>query len=179
MARRGGGEMARSGDGGEALARAGAPARVNSNIINNINSDNNCRQTSRQTGYYNIPCRQTTRARAHARDGAGGGEGGRLRISDPAAYFKAFREKKWGGDFDPVALAVDEAVVAFSSGKSEPSQTQDRRIWLKIANRVGYENFLDATDQMLSEMRESEVQGRRYLSPAAAFQKLLNKRFPR
>ncbi len=43
-------------------------------------------------------------------------------IANPAAYFKAWREAKWGGDFDPVRVAVDEAVAAFSSGKSAAAQ---------------------------------------------------------
>ena len=46
-------------------------------------------------------------------------------IANPAAYFKAWREAKWGGDFDPVRVAVDEAVAAFSSGKSAEAQADD------------------------------------------------------
>ena len=36
----------------------------------------------------------------------------------PQADFAAWRVKTFGGDFDPVRVAVDEAVTAFSSGKS-------------------------------------------------------------
>ena len=70
-----------------------------------------CRNYRRQTGYKYISCSQTTGAGAHAREV----------IADRAAYFKAWRTAKWGGDFDPVAAAVDEAVAAFvSSGNSRP-----------------------------------------------------------
>ena len=70
-----------------------------------------CRNYRRQTGYRYISCSQTTGAGAHAREA----------IADRAAYFKAWRTAKWGGDFDPVAAAVDEAVAAFvSSGNSRP-----------------------------------------------------------
>ena len=71
-----------------------------------------CRASRSQTGYINISLRsQTTGAHAHAREA----------IADRAAYFKAWRTAKWGGDFDPVAAAVDEAVAAFvSSGNSRP-----------------------------------------------------------
>ena len=57
----------------------------------------------------------------------------RAREENPAAYFKAWRIAKWGGDFDPVLAAVEEAVSSFSTR----NPASDRRIWLKIANRVG------------------------------------------
>ncbi len=70
-----------------------------------------CRNYRRQTGYKYISCSQTTGAGAHAREA----------IADRAAYFKAWRTAKWGGDFDLVAAAVDEAVAAFvPSGNSRP-----------------------------------------------------------
>ena len=75
-------------------------------------------------------------------------------IANPTAYFKAWREAKWGGDFDPVRVAVDEAVKAFSSGKSAEAQANDRRIWLKITNRIGFEAFLDAFDQKRAELED-------------------------
>jgi hypothetical protein len=75
-------------------------------------------------------------------------------------------------------MAVEEAVAEFSSGKSAAGVAVDRALWLKIANRVGFENFLDALDQKKSEIRELEAQGKRLLTPAASFQKLLNRRFP-
>ena len=99
-------------------------------------------------------------------------------MRDAEAYFKAWREAKFGGDFDPVSVAVDEAVKAFSQGKSAAAIAVDRALWLKIANRVGFENFLDALDQKKAEIRELEAQGKRLLTPAASFQKLLNRRFP-
>ena len=55
-----------------------------------------CRNYRRQTGYKYISCSQTTGAGAHAREA----------IADRAAYFKAWRAAKWGGDFDPVAVAA-------------------------------------------------------------------------
>lgn len=122
-------------------------------------------QSSRQTRFIDKPvCSQSTPACAHVRD--------------PEAYFKAWREAKFGGDFDPVSMAVEEAVAEFSSGKSAAGVAVDRALWLKIANRVGFENFLDALDQKKSEIRELEAQGKRLLTPAASFQKLLNRRFP-
>ena len=131
------------------------------------------RQSSSQSGFIDKPIRcQSTHARVRVREG-------RLPVANPAAYFRAWREAKWGGDFDPVRTAVDEAVKAFSSGKSADAQANDRRIWLKIANRIGFETFLDALDQKKSEMRELAERGKRLHQPAASFQKLLNKRFPK
>ena len=132
-----------------------------------------CVQTSSQSGFIDKPSSsQTTGAGARVREG--------LRpIAKPDAYFKAWREAKWCGDFDPVRTAVEEAVSAFSSGKSAEAQENDRRIWLKIANRVGFESFLDALDQKSAEIQEDNQRGKRLRDPAAAFQKLLNKRFPK
>ena len=100
-------------------------------------------------------------------------------IRDHEAYFRAWRVAKFGGDFDPIRVAVDEAASAFSSGKSEKGKSSDRRVWLKIANRVGLNGFLDAFEQKASEMRDLERQGKRLWNPAASFQKLLNRRFPK
>ena len=100
-------------------------------------------------------------------------------IRDHEAYFRAWRVAKFGGDFDPIRVAVDEAVVAFSSGNGEKGKSSDRRVWLKIANRVGLSGFLDAFEQKTSEMRDLERQGKRLWNPAASFQKLLNRRFPK
>ena len=131
------------------------------------------RQTSSQSGFINKPISsQTTGAGACVREG-------NAKVRNPAAYFKAWREAKWGGNFDPVRVAVDEAVAAFSSGKSAEAQESDRRIWLKIANRIGFESFLDALDQKSAEIREVNQRGRSLRDPAASFQKLLNKRFPK
>ena len=103
----------------------------------------------------------------------------RVRVKDNGktyneAYFKKLRVAKFGGDFDLVAEAVNETLKAFKSANPEI----DRRVWLKIANRVGYENFLDAVFQQLSLFAEWESGGKRFYNKAAIFQRLLNKRFP-
>ena len=54
-------------------------------------------------------------------------------------YFRKLRVEKFGGDFDPVVEVVKEAVKAFKPTRPEI----DARVWLKIANRIGYSNFLD------------------------------------
>ena len=109
-----------------------------------------------------IPCGQTARARSRTR----------TRVENPAAYFKAWRLAKWGGDFDPVRVAVDEAVASFSTKNPDA----DRRIWLKIANRVGAEAFMDAVWQKQSEIGHDRTCLR---DSASAFQALLNERFPK
>ena len=96
----------------------------------------------------------------------------RTRVENPAAYFKAWRLAKWGGDFDPVRVAVDEAVASFSTKNPDA----DRRIWLKIANRVGAEAFMDAVWQKQSEIGHDRTCLR---DSASAFQALLNERFPK
>ena len=98
----------------------------------------------------------------------------RVRVRDPQAYFKAWRIAKFGGDFNPIEEAVNEALKAFKPADLE----RDRRVWLKIANRVGYENFLDAVFQQLSLFAEWESDRKRFYNKAAIFQRLLNKRFP-
>ena len=57
-------------------------------------------------------------AYAHARAGRP--------IADKGAYFRAWRNAVWGGDFDPIAVAVDEAVSTFSSSRSEADRQTDR-----------------------------------------------------
>lgn len=111
-----------------------------------------------------IPCSQTARACTCTR--------ARMRVENPAAYFKAWRMAKWGGDFDPVLAAVDEAVASFSTKNPDA----DRRIWLKIANRVGAEAFMDAVWQKRSEIGHDSTCLR---DSASAFQALLNERFPK
>ena len=100
-------------------------------------------------------------------------------IRNPEAYFRAWRVAKFGGDFDPIRVAVDEAVAAFSVGKGEKGRASDRGVWLKIANRVGLSRFLDAFEQKASEIRDLESRSKRLWNPASSFQKLLNKRFPK
>ena len=103
----------------------------------------------------------------------------RVRVRDNGktyneAYFKKLRIAKFGGDFNPIEEAVNEALKAFKPADLE----RDRRVWLKIANRVGYENFLDAVFQQLSLFAEWESGRKHYANKAAIFQRLLNKRFP-
>ncbi len=132
-----------------------------------------CVPYSSQSGFIDKPCSsQSTCARVSVREGLSP-------IRDHEAYFRAWRVAKFGGDFDPIRVAVDEAVVAFSSGNGEKGKSSDRRVWLKIANRVGLNGFLDAFEQKASEMRDLERQGRHLWNPAASFQKLLNRRFPK
>ena len=132
-----------------------------------------CVPYSSQSGFIDKPCcSQSTPARVRVREGLSP-------IRDHESYFRAWRVAKFGGDFDPIRVAVDEAVMAFSSGKGEKGKASDRRVWLKIANRVGLSGFLDAFEQKASEMRELERQGKRLWNPAASFQKLLNRRFPK
>ena len=74
-------------------------------------------------------CSRTTRTRMRAK----------APIRDRDAYFRAWRDVSFGGDFDPVRIAVDEAVAAFSTRQPD----SDRAIWLKVANEIGYKAFLD------------------------------------
>ena len=129
-----------------------------------------CQRISSQSGYNNIPSSQTTGARARTREGD---------IRCREAYFRAWRIAKFGGDFDPIRVAVDEAVVAFSFHKGEAGRKKDRDIWLKIANRAGLSGFLDAFDQKASEIEEMAKEHKFLRNPASSFQKLLNKRFPK
>ena len=95
-----------------------------------VDCQRNSSQSSSQSGYIHIPCSQTTGARARVREG-----GTAIRCRE--AYFRAWRIAKFGGDFDPIRRAVDEAVAAFSFYKDEAGREDDRFLWLKIANRVG------------------------------------------
>ena len=138
-------------------------------VINTSRARVDCLHSS-QSGYFDIPCSQTTGARTRTRGTA---------IRNREAYFAKWRVAKFGDDFDPIRRAVDEAVAAFSSGKSEAGQNSDRAIWLKIANRVGLDNFLDAFFQLTSEIRDLGHRDKSLRRPAASFQKLLNERFPK
>lgn len=66
-------------------------------------------------------CSPTTGACERAR------EGGKTPIRDRAAYFRAWRIAMFGGDFDPVRVAVEEAVAAFSSRQPERDRETDRK----------------------------------------------------
>jgi len=104
----------------------------------------------------NIPLSAIPRACAHARE-----ENGK-----PSEVLAQWRTKKFGGDFDPVRAAVDEAVSAFSMRQPQ----DDRRIWLKIANEIGYEAFRDLYLEQCAIMREYKLR-----NPAAAFQNRINR----
>ena len=56
------------------------------------------------------------------------------------------------------------------------NRDRDRGIWVWYCRRIGLDAFLDAFDQKRSEMANSR---RRLRNPAASFQKLLNRRFPK
>ena len=101
------------------------------------------------------------------------------KILNPAGYFRAWRIAKFGEDFDPIQVSVDEAVKAFCSNKTPANQNKNRLVWLKIANRVGYNLFLDALDEQIGKLNELSQCGKSLKNPAASFQKLLNKRFPK
>ena len=106
----------------------------------------------------NIPLSVIPRACAHAR-GAGGKPHSESALTQ-------WRTNTFGGDFDPVRVAVDEAVSMFSSRQPE----DDRRIWLKIAKEIGYEAFRDLYLEQISIMRECKLR-----NPSAAFQNRLNR----
>ena len=110
-------------------------------------------------------CRRTTGARPRAR------EDGKTPIRDRAAYFRAWRIAMFGGDFDPVRVAVEEAVAAFSSRQPE----RDRELWLKVANEIGFEAFLELYREQMSIMDDCRERGNPLRNPAAAFQARLNR----
>ena len=78
-----------------------------------------CTQSSTQSGFINKPGSPSTGAHTRVR------EEGRVKVANKAAYFKAWRKARFGGDFDPVRMAVDEAVAAFSSHKPADAQARD------------------------------------------------------
>lgn len=92
--------------------------------------------------------------------------GARARVRAKSADFTAWRVKTFGGDFDPVREAVEDAVAEFSDKQA----ARDRSLWLKIANAIGCEAFRDLYFEQLSIMR-----GCRLRNPSAAFQKRLNR----
>ena len=95
-------------------------------------------------------------------------------IKNMNAYLRALRIAKFGGDFNPVEEVVKEAIKAFKPARPEI----DARVWLKIANAIGYENFLDCVWQQQALFQEWESAGKHYANKAAIFQRLLKKRFP-
>ena len=102
--------------------------------------------------------------------------GARVReaTTDNSDKFKQWRKTKFGGDFDPVAEAVGEALRAFKPDNPELT----RKVWLKIANAIGYSNFLDAMYQQQSLIQEYENRGKKCWNKALLFHRLLNQRFP-
>jgi hypothetical protein len=122
-----------------------------------------------------INTHQPSRARTHARVVRPTGilneslidiPGARARARAKSADFTAWRVKTFGGDFDPVREAVEDAVAEFSDKQA----ARDRSLWLKIANAIGCEAFRDLYFEQLSVMR-----GCRLRNPSAAFQKRLNR----
>ena len=122
-----------------------------------------------------INTHQPSRARAHARVVRPTGilkeslldlPGARARVREESADFTAWRVKTFGGDFDPVREAVEDAVAEFS----DRQPARDRSLWLKIANKIGYEAFRDLHLEQLSIMRECKLR-----NPSAAFQNRLNR----
>ena len=129
------------------------------NMLSHSSQPSRARTRTRGMSYgdiNNIPLSAIPRACAHARE-----ENGK-----PSEVLAQWRTKKFGGDFDPVRAAVDEAVSAFSMRQPQ----DDRRIWLKIANEIGYEAFRDLYLEQCAIMREYKLR-----NPAAAFQNRLNR----
>ena len=110
-------------------------------------------------------CSRTTGARTRVR------EGGKAPIRDRGAYFRVWRAAKFGGDFDPVGVAVDEAVAAFST--RQPAA--DRRIWLTIANAIGCEAFRELYLTQKSIADDCRRRGNPLRNVASAFQARLNR----
>ena len=106
-------------------------------------------------------CSPTTGARVRTR----------TRVKDPAAYFRAWRTAKFGGDYDLVAATVDDAVAAFSVRQPE----RDRALWLKVANGIGWRAFQDLYFEFLSVVEDAKRRGNPLRNPASAFQKRLNR----
>ena len=85
--------------------------------------------------------------------------------------FAAWRVKTFGGDFDPVRVAVDEAVAEFSV--RDPAR--DRELWLKVANEIGCEVFRELYLTQKSILDDCRRRGNPLRAPAAAFQARLNR----
>ena len=75
---------------------------------------------------------------------------GWARIKNKAAYLRALRIAKFGADVDPVVEVVKEAIKAFKPVNVEVTS----RVWLKIANAIGYSNFLDCVWQQQALFEE-------------------------
>ena len=75
----------------------------------------------------------------------------RARVREESADFTAWRVKTFGGNFDPVREAVEDAIAEFSDRQA----ARDRSLWLKIANKIGYEAFRDLENQGPSKSKIS------------------------
>ena len=118
-------------------------------------------RTVSHTGRVNSNGSRTTPAHTHARG------------TKPADKFRRWRKAKFGDEcIDPVAVAVDDAVKAFSRRDPE----QDRRVWLSVANRIGVEAFRAKTDEMHAIVKSYAESDTPLANPAAMFQGLLNSR---
>ncbi|MBR0403607.1 MAG: hypothetical protein IJI68_00075 [Eggerthellaceae bacterium] len=100
-------------------------------------------------------------ARTHAK--------GERRGGNPS--YRSWRRKKFGGDFDPIAVAVDEAVRAFS--RKDPER--DRAVWLSVANQIGEGAFRAKMRQMQAQIEQSREACAPIQNKAAYFQGLLNR----
>ena len=89
----------------------------------------------------------------------------------PREMFKRWRRKKFGGDFDPIAVAVDEAVRAYS--RKDPER--DRAVWLSVANQIGEGAFRAKMRQMQAQIEQSREACAPIQNKAAYFQGLLNR----
>ena len=85
------------------------------------------------------------------------------------AALAAWRVRQFGGDFDPVRSAVEDAVAAFS--RRQPDT--DRALWLKAANVIGWDAFRELYHEQLSVMKDCARRGHPLRNPAAAFHKKL------
>ena len=91
--------------------------------------------------------------------------------STSKAALAGWRIATFGGDFDPVRVAVDKAVAEFSTRQPD----SDRAIWLKVANQIGYEAFRELYITQKSIMDDCRRRGNPLRHPAAAFQSRLNR----
>ncbi len=110
--------------------------------------------------YDSRPRKARTRKRTHARG------------SKPPEQFEQWRRRKFGGDFDPVLDAVNEAVAKFGGGNPD----RDHRIWLTVANRIGADEFrrkIADMDALIESYRQSNTT---IGNKAKVFQSLLNGR---
>ena len=89
--------------------------------------------------------------------GAGACTCTRTRIKNPEAYFRAYRVAKFGGDYNLVVEVVKEAIKAFKPVNVELTC----RVWMKIAYRIGHENFLDCVWHQQALFEEWESRGKR------------------